>query len=535
MLNKYLCIGLFFCHFFALAQQDAWVYLTDKENVAAAIATPITILTQKAIDRKSNHGVAIDSRDVPVNESYISQLKNATGITVLAKSKWFNAVHVRGTQTNINNLSGLSFVDHLDFADKSLNVRTITEPKMDKFEAETTLTNFVYGNTANQVEMINVDDLHVGDYTGTGMTIAVIDAGFTNVNTMAGFQRLRDAGHLLDGYDFVDRTSNIYAYTGNSHGTNVLSTMAGYVQNQYVGTAPDASYYLFRSEDAASENPVEESYWVEAAERADSLGVDVINTSLGYIDFDNSNYDYATTDLNGNTAYITKGANIAFDKGMLVVTSSGNSGISGVAAPADAAGVLTVGAVDANGTYASFSSRGSAIQPTQKPDVVARGSGSYILSSSNAIVQSNGTSFSSPIMAGGVTCLWQALPNKTNAEIMQIVRESASQFATPDYLLGFGIPNLQLALDNVLSTGSNSQMTFKLFPNPVDNILHIDIPEDIEEAIITIYNVLGKKVVSSVVSRGANTVNLEQLPSGVYLAKLEGEDQRINTFKLIKH
>jgi len=534
MLKKYICIGLFMCHFFALAQQDAWVYLTDKENVATAIASPITILTQKAIDRKAKHGVLIDSKDVPVNETYISQLKSATGISVLAKSKWFNAVHVRGTQVDINNLSGLSFVDHIDFADKSLNARLIPNPIAGKFEVESTLTNFVYGNTLNQVEMINADGLHVADYTGAGMTIAVIDAGFYKVNTMAGFQRLRDAGNLLGGYDFVDRTNDIYAYTGSSHGTHVLSTMAGYVGNQYVGTAPDATYYLFRTEVDASENPLEESYWVEAAERADSLGVDVINTSLGYLDFDNSNYDYAATDLNGNTAYITKGANIAFDKGILVVVSAGNSGASGVAAPADAAGVLTIGGVDSNGDYWSSSSRGTAIQPTQKPDVAARGSGTYVIATNDNIAQASGTSFSAPIMAGGVACLMQALPNKANTEIMQMVRESASQYSNPDYKIGYGIPNLKQALDNILGVFSNSEIGFKIYPNPVNNTLHIDFPLGVTTASITIYDVLGKQVLNTGLSNDFNAVRLDQLPSGIYLAKLKDDQQRMTSFKLIK-
>jgi serine protease AprX len=531
MNKKYLFISLLFFQFYAFSQQDAWVYLTDKLNVANAIANPITILTQKAIDRKANHGVAIDSRDVPVNEAYITQLKNATGITVLAKSKWFNAVHVRGTQTDINNLTALSFVSNIDFADKSLNSVRIGSPT-NKFEIETSQTVFVYGNTQNQVEMINADNLHVSNYTGTGITIAVIDAGFLNVDTMAGLQRLRDAGNLLNGYDFVDRTSDVYANTTSTHGTKVLSTMAGFILNQYVGTAPDASYYLFRTEDVSSENPVEESYWVEAAERADSLGVDLINTSLGYFDFDNPNYNYTASDMDGNTAFITKGANIAFEKGMLLVNSAGNSGATGLNAPADAAGVLTIAAVDENGIYASFSSQGSTNQPTQKPDVAARGSGSFVIDPFDNIVQNNGTSFSSPIMAGGVACLWQALPNKTNAEIMQIVRESSSQFATPDFFLGYGIPDLQLAL--TLELDKLQQSIFKIYPNPVHDILRIDFLENIETITLIIYDVLGKQVVKSLINQNNKSINLEYLPKGVYIAKLQGDNQNVNTFKLIK-
>jgi hypothetical protein len=531
MKRKILFLLLVCFQFYAFSQQDAWVYLTDKVNVANAIANPITILTQKAIDRKTNHGVVIDSRDVPVNEVYITQLKNATGITVMAKSKWFNAVHVRGSQIDIDNLTALSFVSSIDFADKSLNTARISG-LANKFEIEESQTVFVYGNTQNQVEMINADNLHVSNFTGTGMTVAVLDAGFPNVNTMTGFQRLRDAGNLLNGYDFVDRTSNVYASTVSDHGTKVLSTMAGFVLNQFVGTAPDASYYLFRTEDAASENPVEESYWVEAAERADSLGVNVINTSLGYFDFDNPNYNYTATDMNGNTAFITKGANIAFDKGMLLVNSAGNSGASGVNAPADAAGVLSIAAVDGNGVYASFSSQGSAIQPTQKPDVAARGSGSYVIGMNGVIVQNNGTSFSSPIMAGGITCLWQALPNKTNAEIMQLVRESASQFASPDFFIGYGIPDLQLAM--TLELDKTEQSIFKIFPNPLQNILQVDFPENTKNASLIIYDILGKQILKAMIEQDNKRIDLEYLPSGIYIVKLQGDNQNVNTFKLIK-
>lgn len=291
---------------------------------------------------------------------------------------------------------------------------------------------------------------------------------------------------------------------------------------------------LFLTEDVASENPVEESYWVEAAERADSLGVDVINTSLGYFDFDDSSYNYTTTDMDGLTAFITRGANIAFEKGILLVNSAGNSGASGVNAPADSANVLSVGAVDLNGNYASFSSQGSAIQPSQKPDVVARGLGSFVISNNNSIVQNNGTSFSSPIMAGGITCLWQAIPNKTNSEIMQLVRESASQFATPDFFLGYGIPDLQSALDAALSVESDLLSEFKIFPNPIQDNLQIVFPDEIETATLELYNILGKQVFSSVIYKNKKTINLESLSNGIYIVKIQTDTKSSKTFKLIK-
>ena len=533
-MKSILLFSLLFCFQLNLfAQQDAWVYLKDKQNVAAAIGNPISILTQKAIDRKASHNVSIDERDVPVTESYIAQLENATGITVLAKSKWFNCVHVRGTETDINNLiSTFSFVDYIDFADNSLNMSRISNSKKqhevkNKFTLENSFVNFVYGTTQNQIEMIAADDLHLANYTGDGVTIAVIDASFTNVNTMGAFQRLINAGDLLGGYDFVDRTVNIYAHdprpTSISHGTQVLSTMAGYIVNSYVGTAPDASYYLFRTEDDTSENPVEESYWVEAVERADSLGVDIINTSLGYTTFDNSSYNYSAADLDGNTAFITRGANIAFEKGLLLVTSAGNSGNSGVGAPADSQYVLSVGAVDSSGAYVTFSSVGSSTQPSQKPDVVAQGEAPYLINANNDIVQNSGTSFSSPILAGGIACLVQALQNKTNAEIMQLVRESSTQFNTPDYQLGYGIPNLMAAYNATLSVNYYTNDNIGIYPNPSKEKIFVNFPSNINELSVTIFDVLGKQVHRDRVSQIQNELDISYLQKGVYIVKFNNE------------
>ncbi|WP_445736511.1 S8 family serine peptidase [Mariniflexile sp.] len=534
------CLLLFivlYCQSNLFAQQDAWVYLTDKQNVASSISNPISILTQKAINRKNAHGVIIDSRDVPVNEAYITQLKNTVGITVKAKSKWFNAVHVRGSETDIKNLkTTFPFINRIDFADKSLNTsKKVQEKKQSKFT--NALVNFNYGSAANQIKMFKGEKLHLANYTGTGMTVAVLDAGFPKVNTMAAFQRLRNAGNLKGGYNFVNRNSEVSVNTTSSHGTLVLSTMAGYVENQYVGTAPDASYYLFITEDDLNENPVEESYWVEAAERADSLGVDVINTSLGYTTYDNPKYSYTNADMNGNTAFITKGTNIAFEKGMLLVNSAGNSGNDGwviVGAPADAAGVLSIGAVKSDGTYASFSSLGSNIQPTQKPDVVAQGEASFVITENDIITTANGTSFSSPIMAGGVVCLWQALPSLNNEQIMQLVRKSASQFNTPDYFLGYGIPNLETALNNGLDLVEllENDLGLKIYPNPASSDIFFILGS--QNAIeLYVFDVLGKLVIQTMVTNSTPSIHIASLSNGMYIVKIQSSNQ-LKTIKLIK-
>ncbi|MBO3097446.1 S8 family serine peptidase [Gelidibacter pelagius] len=533
--NVFLFLLICFSHV-VFAQQDAWVYLTDKENVEASIQNPITILSQQAITRRNTHQIPIDVRDVPVNESYISILKSANGITVLAKSKWMNAVHVRGEVSDITALFDWEFVDRIEFADKNLTGLSRSTIQQDKFAIETGLEDFDYGSAQNQVDMIHVDALHIENYTGEGIVIAVIDAGFANVNTMTSFNRLRTNNRLLGGYDFVNRTSAIYDYTASSHGTKVLSTMGGYIENEFVGTAPDASYYLFRTEEADFENPIEESYWVEAAERADSLGVHIINSSLGYNTFDNANYNYVPSDMNGTTTFISRGANIASEKGILVVNSAGNSGNKSwgiVTAPADASGVLTVGAVNGEGEYAAFSSRGDASQSTQKPDVVAQGLGSMVIDEMDAIVANNGTSFSSPILAGGIACLWQALPNANAEQIKQFVRLSASQYTAPDYFLGYGIPNFQLALSLGLSVPGSDVQEFKIYPNPVSNRLHIQLPASREERTLRIYDALGKLIIEQVYSTTHSNIDVSHLTSGLYMLHISSNSKSLN-FKFIK-
>ncbi|SHI78673.1 Por secretion system C-terminal sorting domain-containing protein [Mesonia phycicola] len=532
-MKKILLFFIFLLHQITFSQEQAWVYFNSKENVTAAIANPISILTQRAIDRKNSHNISIDERDVPINEAFVTTIKNQTGIEVKAKSKWFNCVHVLGSVEDINALSSFSFVDKILFADTSLNnkIKTTEQEVFTEKHLES-FVDFNYGNTSVQIEMLHVDYLHENNYTGEGMLVAVMDAGFPEVNTLAGFSRLRNNNDLIGGYDFVDRTANYDAFAGSSHGTLVLSNMAGYIQNSFVGTAPDASYYLFRTEDTNSETPLEESYWVEAAERADSLGVDVINTSLGYSSFDNPNHSYTPADMDGDTAFITKGANIAVEKGILVVVSAGNSGNSTsfniIAAPADGQ-VYSVGAVDATEQYASFSSIGPTADGRVKPDGMAQGSSATVIDTNNQVTTANGTSFSSPIMAGAITSLWQSNPNKTNLEIMQLVRESSSLYTSPTNQMGYGIPNFETALKNLSDTIYNQQ-NIKVYPNPVSKILYIQKQKQ-ESLSVKIYNLLGKLVYQK--QNISSELNLSMLSTSIYIAKFEGENFE-KSLKIIK-
>lgn len=517
--------------------QDALVFFVDKEDVSASIANPISILSQAAINRKSSQGIIIDERDVPLNETYKATVENSPGITVLAKSKWMNAVYVRGTHAQIMNLGNLPFVSEVEYMDKSLNRSFPKLAPKDKFEIEASQrVVYNYGAAENQTEMIGVDYLHEQDYTGEGIVIAFMDNGYPNVMNNPAFEKMRNEGRWLGSYDFVDRVENSNG-SGN-HGALTLSDAAGYLEGQFIGTAPNASYYLFITEDGTEESPAEEAYWVEALERADSLGVYVTNTSLGYHTFDNSAYNYLYSDMDGNTAIGSRGANHGYDKGLINVTSAGNSAFDFgyIGSPGDAPGAFTIGAVDEYGNYAYFSSYGPTYDGRVKPDVMAQGLYAAIVNQYGEVSVSSGTSFSSPITAGAVASLWQAFPHKKNEVIMQAIRESASLYNSPTDLMGYGIPNFEGALSRLIQLEVEDQMKethFALYPNPIINEINISFPNNSEKAEFKLYDVLGKKVLQKIVTISRNRIDVSQLTSGVYIASLTSNN-KTTSFKIIK-
>lgn len=512
-------------------EEHAWIYFRDKANVEAALSNPSTILSEKAIQRKNLRGTPIDERDVPVNEDYITSIKSQDGISVKAKSKWLNCVHVIGDFQSISNLSSLDFVSAIEFANDNINNRSQEQDQRVKNKLETNI-DFEYGFAANQTEMLNTDFLHENDFTGEGFTIAVMDAGFPNVNTIGALNRLRANDKLLGGYDFPKRSENYNNPDLSNHGTLVLSNMAGFVENKYVGTAPDASYYLFITEIGPTETPVEETYWVEAAERADSLGVDVINTSLGYTLFDDPDYSYSPEDMDGQTTFISRGANIATEKGLLVVTSAGNRGDEDnfkiIGAPADA-NVLAVGAVTENREYAFFSSLGPSADGRVKPDVAAQGLEIVAIDEQNRLVKVSGTSFSGPIMAGSVTSFWQVNPSWTNLEVMQMVRESASFFSDPNPQLGYGIPNFAEAYSDFINETDTSDQ-FLIYPNPVQNVLRFNNKPN-QTYNLRLFDTRGQMVLQK--KNIQNEIDLSGFSRGIYIAMFEQNNSR-ESFLIIK-
>lgn len=539
---------LFLLTFLAInlhAQEDAWVYFNAKPNANTFFSNPLSALTQRSLDRRTTQNIALDFKDAPIHQPYVDQVEAATGITVMAQSKWLNMVHVRGLQSDIAALTGLSFVDHIQYANHALNPSgKIAIPVVDSFQKNNkwektneTLVNFNYGNSATQVQMLNCHILHQQDYTGTGKVVAILDAGFPGVNTAAPFNRLRTNGLILGGYDFVNNSTNFY--TGNSHGTNVLSTMGGFATN-LVGTAPDAGYYLFITEDVASETPLELSNWVEAAEEADRLGVDVINSSLGYFGFDNPAYSYTYAKMNGQTSVASRAVDIAFERGMLCVISAGNEGGTAephVGTPADALKAITVGSVTAAEVKSGFSSIGPTGDGRMKPDFMAMGTASVISNTAGTITTANGTSFSSPILAGAITSFWSAFPNKTNAEIVQFVKTSADRYAassvTPNNNYGYGIPDFQLALNNALSISNPEISTLKLFPNPMETTLSITNPF-VSGASFLLYNALGQRVLYLPITTTTQNIDVSKYSKGVYYYTLTN-GQKSEQGKLIKN
>ncbi|MBO9585569.1 MAG: S8 family serine peptidase [Flavobacterium sp.] len=521
--------------FTVFAQEDAWVYFNGKPNAQAFYDNPLTELSQRALDRRTNQNIALDITDAPLETSYVNQITTSTGITVKAQSKWLNALHIQGSQANINALKSLAFVQKVEFADRTLNTtgKKVSETAINQTKKQSqTAIDYAYGNSANQIQMLNGQVLHQQNYTGEGKVIAVLDAGFPGVNTAQPFENLRNNNKILGGYDYTTRNANFYA--GGDHGTKVLSTMGGYKENALIGTAPNASYYLFITEIDAQENPLEESLWVEAAEKADALGVDIITTSLGYfLDRDEARYNHTYSDMNGVTTFISRGAENAFSKGILVLASAGNEGTQvekHIGAPADAVSVLAIGSVTAAKVKASSSSIGPSYDGRIKPDVMAQGAAAVVSDPNGNIVTASGTSFSCPIMAGMAASLWQAFPTKTNKQIRQMILASADRYTNPDNNYGYGIPNFGTALsvDSFIAEAS-----FSVYPNPVKNEVSFSFLNENNTVSVTIYSILGQKLIEEKINNSNPVLSLQSLQSGLYIYSFDADNLH-KTGKIIK-
>lgn len=399
--------------------------------------------------------------------------------------------------------------------------------------------DFDYGSSLAQIQMLGVDKMHQQGYLGQGIHIAVLDGGFINANTLSAFSH----ADIAFVYDVVENGQNVYQ--ASSHGTKVLSAMLSKKEGEIIGTAPEATYYLFRTEDVSKEFPIEEAFWAVGAEKADSLGVDILQTSLGYSDFDNSDYDYTHDDLDGNTAMISQAAEFATQKGIVVVTSAGNSGNSAwqkISFPADAPSVLAVGAVDSNEEIGNFSSIGNTADGRVKPDIMAMGVGTTLWSEQNQLTSGNGTSYAAPLIAGLVAGFMQKNPNLTQKEVMFAMRRAGDNYSTPNEQYGYGIPNFDRLTQIELILGQEEDLTNKdaqirIFPNPVASILHIEIDEKLfitnETLNLQIYNLQGQLILEEILNTDKKDIDFPAVSKGIYIVHIEGQNYQ-GTIKILK-
>ena len=534
-MKKHLSIFILMVFAFTNAQTElVFVFFKDKPNKAVFYANPLSELTQKSLDRRTKFGIALNDQDAPIEPTYIQNITNL-GFTVNDYSKWMNGVAVNATPAQITTLESQQYVQAVERFIKHPDGGKIPIKKVNKFEEfNNTLgkTTFNYGSGLAQVNQVNLRPLHIAGFTGTGVTIAVIDTGFPRVNTGSVYARIRDNGQIKGGYNFINKSTDIYNTSLNNHGSYCLGTIAAYVENSFVGTAPDADFYLYATEDAVNEIPEEQLYWTEAAEEADRKGVDLITTSLGYYDYDDPRYNMVYGDMTGTSSFIARTAQIATEKGIFVLAAAGNEAQKPwhyIITPADNEKVFTIGGVTSTGSSSSFSSFGPNAVGQIKPDGVARGSSTY-MGYNNSVTTSNGTSFATPLAAGGVACLIEALPTKTVDEISNLLRENASLYPSSDAQKGYGILNFGKSWNSAtLATASSGKKSvLQIYPNPVVKTFTIKTDEKIIS--VELYDTLGRKIQYL---KNEPTHNIERLSSGVYFVKVQ-TDKNQYIEKLIK-
>lgn len=511
------------------------VYFNDKNNNSFSIENPTEFLTEKSIQRRNKQQISLHLSDLPVSYVYKDSLAELP-LKILSSSKWLNAVLIESADSLTHLIPSILEMAFIKGIKKVAFYNTSGIKDLQQIEsAENILWKVMqereYGASSFQIKQMNGDQLHSKGFTGSNMLIGIIDAGFNKVEEMFCFNHVVNENRLIATKNFLNKGSN-NIYSSSNHGTHVYSTMAGKIEGSYYGVSPDANYLLLVSEDISSEQMVEEFNYVTALEFADSLGVDVINVSLGYFAFDENLNNYTPDNLDGKTAISTIGSLMAARKGILVVSSAGNEGASGwkyITVPSDADSTISVAGVDNGGLKIPFSSIGNDKFKKIKPDVAALGRGVSIINNRNEIVAGSGTSYASPLVAGLAACLWQAFPDKNNQEIIQAIIKSSSQYYNPDYELGYGIPDFSFAYrileEDLLD--EESETSVSIYPNPTRDFININFYENFDRANLYIYNLLGKIIYTEQLNiHGKANVsipvmNLQLTNSGMYFIRLE--------------
>lgn len=545
ILSLFSLLAMIFSASAQVAPNRYWVQFTDKNDSQYSVSRPEEFLSQRAIERRAKYNIAVDELDIPVNQSYIDAVAGC-GAEILNPSKWLNGVTIRTFDESIlNDINALEFVSEVracvdEPVKKDIKDKFYLENIWCEVEGKNICDNY-YGYAYPQINQLNGIAVHQAGFTGEGVLIGICDGGFAGADNIAVFAAARDEGRLIGTRDFVHGGTEVF--NESAHGTAVWGLIGGKIENTYVGTAPDAMFYLCRTEDVGSENVIEEYNWVSGVELLDSIGADIMNSSLGYITFDDPLMNHTYNEMDGKTSVATIGAEIACSRGIMVVNSAGNEGSAGNAwrwmgVPADGENVFTVGAVNVNGVRAEFSSIGPTSDNRIKPDVMAHGQDVYVTGSMNDwFSPGSGTSFSSPVTCGMTACLMQAMPQKTPAEVRDCIRRAGNRSDNPDSFYGYGIPDYMEALNllSISETQNTSDLCMKIYPNPSNGVIFVDFGVKGDKN-VQVFDVLGKMIYNVDIQDDDSKIQdfLTNLSSGVYLVKMTSESQN-ETLKVVKN
>lgn len=510
------------------------IYLKDKGTIITGNYSALDLMSPRAVLRRQKAGIpAPDFRDIPVDRNYLNQI-SLLGLKLHSTSKWMNTALFKSQSLfDINKLLELSFVSDVKLVKMPGKKSSFTN-KLDFQIIQADLPPY-----DRPLTMINAVSVHGSGFKGKNVLIAILDGGFTNAENITSLDGLRSRKGIKTTYDFVNNNRSVY--NTSSHGTAVLSVLAGETPGQIEGTAPEADFLLIKTEDVASEFPCEEDFWAAGAEFADSLGADVISSSLGYFQFDNSTLNYKISDLDGKTAFVTRVAEIAASRGIIVVNSAGNERSDSwqrIIFPADGDSILAVGAVDGNNIIADFSSAGPSADGRVKPDNVAMGVNVPVQISGSSIVRSNGTSFSCPILSGMAACLLQAVPLAHNSDIIEAMHTTGDRYNLPDSLYGYGIPDLGLALTKLQNLYVKiPDKGVIVCPNPTTGDFEIIFSSPPVNVTIEIFSVSGRLIFRSdytnFAGRAMIITELQHRPQGLYLVRVTNGSEK-NVRKIIK-
>jgi len=509
------------------------VRFTDK-NGTLTFADSLQFLSPKALERRWKQSILLDSTDLPVVQSYIDTVMSVSNAARLhSVSKWFNQiVIITFDSSKVNDIAALPMVDTVLLVARFNNGNFKTNSSLEKFPevqpfaGKTTGNSAYYGLSFQQVDMLDADCLHDLGFKGQDMDVAVFDVNFRFANTCAAYDSLQQQSRVKDVYNFARDTAYVYSTAiPSSHGMNVLGCMAANIPGTYVGTAPNANYFLYITEDVLVEAPIEEDNWLMAAERADSLGVYLINSSLGYNTYDAplGSRSYTYNHMNGHTSLIAQAANKAVSKGIFVVNAQGNEGLSAwhyMLTPADGDSVYSVGSVDGSGLWAG-SGYGPTVDGRVKPDGVAMGKATMLIGDNCSTGAANGSSFAAPTLCGAVACLWQALPHLKNWQLRNLIRMASDRYANPNNTHGYGIPNFCTAYQIALGTSEVQALdyTFAVYPNPVQDAFTVKAYQLGQPFSFSLYDLQGRLVYRSQQLEQSEVYcdALKQQPAGEYV------------------